>query len=82
MIERLKAIAEAAGGWAAAVKAAFGFGEKVADMVDRGNERTAGRNEVKAETNAQSAEVNANVAKATVDTTDAVALELLRDGRG
>lgn len=66
--------------WLKAILAFFGIVQKAEEMVHDHNERVAGANRVIAADNAASARVNENVAQAAVDTTDAVALERLRDG--
>lgn len=73
--------ASGAAGWAGAVKAVFGFGDDVTKEVHDANQRTAGRNEVKADDSAASAKVNSDVAKAAVDTDGAAVADSLRKGQ-
>lgn len=54
--------------------------QKGEDLVHDHNENVAGQDKIIAENNAEAARVSANVAKTAVATTDAVALDQLRDG--
>lgn len=53
----------------------------IALALQQHHDEVNGQNKIIASDNAESAKVNENVAKATVDTTDAVALDRLLDGR-
>lgn len=68
------------GGIVSAVDDGLKLADDVTHEVHDHNERVAGETKIIATDNAASAKVNENVAKAAVDTSDAVALDKLRDG--